>query len=678
MRHVNPERTPTTRTPVRRSARREALGCGLLLAFGLVGTATAQTGDGGRRIVYGDGGRAPAILADPSTAATPGMVDESALRYYASQKQTVRMKAEIGRLKRLYPGWSEPPDLDSLKPSPPEEAPLWDLFTAGRFDDLRHAIADRHAADPNWQPSEELARKLRRAEFRSRIGGAGTARPDEVVRLYRADPEALDPGDVESIWTIADSLGETGSGEEALALYRSVLEGNADTGARRATIQKAMAHLTMARAEQLIAMGRGEMGRGEAERGKDGAKDGAKAEFDPIRLDITRARIAAFLHDDPAQEPSAAELSAFQTYARASNDPGQTGLLGWYGYRRRQYRDALDWFKLAIAHGGDAMVAHGLAHTLRALDRTREAEEVAYAWRDRFVGNEILYVDLLERKLTQANPPFIEPARIERYAKVVTASGSGEGAQALAWYAYNSCQFDSALEWFQRGVAWLPGETTVFGYALTLQRLKRQREYLEVVNRYDGLFPKVVDMVFREEPGGPPLPCQAGAAPQARQAPAPAPAPEPSYGRVPKPGPVPGVAAGLPPAVQRKEFPLAVALDNPLRFPAPSALRPLVEVAPGAYAREPVLPPAPLVARRVPGAGPMPYERYGFALLPSYGGSDKAATLPPPPEGTIWRQQEAERAAGGGRTVSEDDRFSVPGRASSLEGPGRGSQRGLP
>ncbi|KQP10100.1 hypothetical protein ASF28_02775 [Methylobacterium sp. Leaf99] len=659
-----------------RDAARVAKACsGLLLAVGFAGAAAAQTPASRGQVVYGDGARAPAILAAPTTAATPGMVDESALRYYASQKQTARMKAEIGRLKRLYPGWTEPQDLDTLKPSPPEEAPLWDLFTAGRFDDLRDAIANRRASNPAWQPSEELNRKLRRAEFRNRVTALGRKGAEDVVGLYRDDPGALDPSDVESIWTIADGLAVMGSGEEAQGLYRSVLEGNADAGARRATILKAMAHLKMALAEDLIALGRGE-----AERKSDGKPDG-KAEFDPIRLDITRARIAAFLHDDPAEEPKTADLVAFQAYAKASNEAGQTGLLGWYGYKRRQYRDALDWFKLAISQGGDAMVAHGLAHTLRALNRMRDAEEVAYAWRDRFIGNEILYVDLLERRLTQANPPFIEPGRIERYAKVVAASGSGEGAQALGWYAYNSCQFEAALEWFQRGVAWLPGETTVLGYALTLQRLKRQREYVETINRYDGLFPKVVDLLFREDAGGPPLPCQAAASPQAaprQAAPAATPAPESSYGRVPKPGGPAAAGTALPAAIQRKEFPIPVALDNPLRFPAPSAQRLVAEAQPGTYVPDPSLPPAPLVARRVPGAGPMPYERYGFTLLPSYGGSDKPSTLPLPPAGTLWRQQEAERSSVPGRSVSEDDRFAAPGRASALEAAGANAQRGLP
>ncbi|MDV2988091.1 UNVERIFIED_CONTAM: hypothetical protein Q9R58_27695 [Methylobacteriaceae bacterium AG10] len=635
-----------------------------LLAGAMPAAAQGAPPEAAPRVVYGDGARAPAIVVDPETGGTPGMVDESALRYYASQKQTARMKAEIARLKRLYPGWTEPADLDTLQPSPPEEAPLWDLFTAGRFQDLRAAIAARRSLEPNWQPSEELARKLRRAEFRNSIKAAAERNApgktsEEVVALYRADPGALDPSDLESLWIIADALAVTGAGEDAYDLYKSVLDGSADAGARLATIQKAMSHLKMDQAERLIAMGRS-------------SQEGA-SEFDAIRLDITRARIAAFLHDEPAQTPTLADLTAFQTYARKSGDPSQTGLLGWYAYKRRQFREALEWFKLAIGRGGDAMVAHGLAHTLRELNMLREAEEVAYAWRDRFVGNELLFIDVLERKLTLANPPFIEPARIERYAKVVIASASGEGAQGLAWYAYNSCQFDTALEWFQRAVAWMPSETTVFGYALTLQRLKRQRPYLEVVNRYDGLFPKVVDMLFREDPGGPPLPCAGPQPPPARSAAQARPEPKPdapSYGRVPRPDAAGVGAQGgtVPAAVQRNEFPLSVPLDNSLRYPPASLQRALADpVAPGTYAREPVTARPPLVARRVNGAGAMPYERYGFALLPGYNGLDKPEGLAPPPPGTLWQDQQAER--GRAAASPESDRFSVPSRLSSGAGP---------
>ena len=193
------------------------------------------------------------------------------------------------------------------------------------------------------------------------------------------------------------------------------------------------------------------------------------------------------------------------------------------------------------------MIAHGLAHTLRRLGMVREAEEVAYAWRE----------PLREQRHPVHRPPRSGPdegdaalrrARTDRALRPGHARAArGEGAQALAWYAYNSCQFDAALEWFHRGVAWFPKEATVYGYALTLKRLKRQKEFLEIVNRYDGLFPKVVELLFPEErPDQPPTPCEqktetrkpeARTAGDARGQPlmAPPDAQQPLWSRVPKP-----------------------------------------------------------------------------------------------------------------------------------------------
>ncbi|WP_019906627.1 hypothetical protein [Methylobacterium sp. 77] len=654
-RPVTATSTAQAKSPMGRAKRLTLLGGVSLVGLYLVIPAAGQAEN------PDETARAPAIIAAPGSSAAAGMVDESALRYYASQKQTVRMKAEAARLKHLYPGWTEPTDLDTLQPSPPEEAPLWDLFTAGRFDDLDAAIAARRAADPNWRPSDELARKLLRASFRSRLKTFASARKNtEVVALYRADPTALDPSDVESYWTTAEALAGEGGAAEAFGLYKSVLDTSNDAGARLATIQKAMANLPMTLAEKLIAMGRTD-------------PEGA-SEFRGIANDITRARIVADLHGEPAQEPSPAEMAAFQAYARSSGEPSQTGLLGWYSYNHRQFRAALDWFKLAISRGGDAMIAHGLAHTLRELGMLREAEEVAYAWRDKYVGNSILFIDLMGRKLTQANPSFIDLDRISRYAKVTLATASGEGAEALGWYAYNSCQFDAALEWFQHAAAWLPGESALTGYALSLQRLKRTRDYLTIVNRYDGLFPKVVDLLFREGPAGPPLACAASADAAPPQAARPAPGapanPAPSalarnaaaYGRVPKPDPS-GDAQVKPLPIQRNEFPLAVPSENALRYAPPSLARIASDRQDGAFLAEPsASKPVPLVARRVPGAGPMPYERYGYNLLPGYDGSERPTVQSEPGEGTLWRTQQAARSRGvQERGPSETDRFTLPG-----------------
>ena len=90
------------------------------------------------------------------------------------------------------------------------------------------------------------------------------------------------------------------------------------------------------------------------------------------------------------------------------------------------------------------MTAHGLALTMLKLGSRRDAEEVAYTWREQLANNMILFIDILETDLTKEVPPFVEPERLARYAQVTLKTQSGEGAQGLAWYAYNSCQFETA------------------------------------------------------------------------------------------------------------------------------------------------------------------------------------------------------------------------------------------
>ena len=57
----------------------------------------------------------------------------------------------------------------------------------------------------------------------------------------------------------------------------------------------------------------------------------------------------------------------------------------------------------------------------------------------------------------------------------------------------------------------------------------------------------------------------------------------------------------------------------------------------------------------------MPYESYGFNLLPGYDGSERPSTLSEPGEGTLWRAQQASRNRGPQeRAASEADRFTLP------------------
>jgi tetratricopeptide (TPR) repeat protein len=688
--------------PFRLAAAVAALAAGSAVVAGL-SPAQAQTLAAATDAVrLSDGAPAPGgvaagagAIAAGASRATPGAVaagasldmrpkrdvDESALRYYAAQKDHGRVDAEIRRLKALYPDWTAPEDLwTTPEQGPPDETALWDLFSQDRMDELKAVIDARKKAEPGWEPSRDLDLKIRRKVARRVVIALWNEKKwKELVAYAQSDPMVAEIGDVDILWSLAEGFANAKQKSGALAIYTSILTSSTDPAERIGTVHKAIAFLQMADVEKLVAMGK-----------KDAE---GKNEFDVILVDIVRARISAYLHDERKEEVIESDLKVFQDYAKEAGDPNQPGLVAWYRYKRQQFKEGLDWFKLALSKGGDSMIAHGLAHALRELGHFRETEEVAFAWREKLINNRILYVDILERDLTREIPPYVETERLARYGRLAAEDASGEAAQALAWYAYNSCQFEVALEWFERAMAWLPKQETVYGYALTLRRLKRDQAFLEVVNRADGLHPKVVELVFPEERYRPPTPCEIssweqarwweaflaqnpwvqqnkndavkensrplpgrqGVAPTVRHGDGPYtagydgfvqnalhdPLGRYSWGVVTGPtGKVypqwrPEDSTFYPPVFNQIElpgqdkFPLAVLPENPLRFAALPGVRDAVETATkppaattpaaasGVFARDPYPGPYPIIARRVADVGSMPYEKFGGVVLPN-------------------------------------------------------------
>ncbi|QGM47633.1 hypothetical protein [Methylocystis heyeri] len=620
--------------------------------------------------------------------------DDYALRYYASLNQTNRVNAEISRLQRLYPGYEPPADLYSKQTEGDvDETPLWTLYTANKLDELRKTIASLESENAGWKPSSDLMLKVRRKEMRGRIASlTQEGRWQDLVEFVKTDGLNATDQDVDIEWMIAEALARTKQTNEAVALFKAILMSSKDQQILIATLQKAMGVLRMADVETLLAT---------LPPGADGS-----SQYQSLMTDITRGRIAAYLHDERAEEPPAADVASFENYARESRESDQLGLVAWYDYKRRDFRNALEWFKAAIENGGDAMIAHGLAHTLRALGKMREAEEVAYAWRTPLVNNGILFVDLLERDLTRETPPFIESDRLARYARATMEMASGEGAQALGWYAFNSCQFDIALFWFERAAAWLPKDATVYGYALALRRLKQEKPFYEIANRYDGLDAKVIELLFPDNYYHPPSPCDGKNAAQLHgpavralgyvsPGPAMIPGAAPNYDPSAYSSPTRDQKNSSDPASQaavdeleaarilrnlKGKFPVAVISDNPLRFlPLPLQNGAGRQTLPGldpSLRPDPGRASMPLVARRVPGVGAMPYERYGFSLLPAWNGQE-AASWPPAsmqiaPAGTQWANQEADPAHSGAASLDATPNYygSVGAPLASPQFPG--------
>ena len=124
---------------------------------------------------------------------------------------------------------------------------MWDLFTAGRFDELRTAISVRQSADPGWQPSEDLARKLNRGTLRSAARAAvRDGAWEAIIARVKASQETVQNLDIDIAWTLAEAYARTGDLAQASTVYRTLLTEQTDAGLRLATVQKAMAAMPIA------------------------------------------------------------------------------------------------------------------------------------------------------------------------------------------------------------------------------------------------------------------------------------------------------------------------------------------------------------------------------------------------------------------------------------------------
>ena len=397
-------------------------------------------------------------------------VDETALRFYAGQKNRARVEAEIKRLRYLHPTWKVPANLYASGTGD-DEQPLWDLFAAGRTEELRLAIQTREKREAGWRPSADLLAKMARAETAAQIKTLSeTKDPTRVLAVAAAHPDALSCATVDLDWRVADAFVAVGSPERAYDIDAAILKNCKNRDERLATVRKAVDLLPAADVDRLIAAGAV-------------LADGS-GEFDDVRLDLARRQIGTVLSTPPAATDKAAEevpassLDVLGTVTLRSGDASDAALLGWYGYRHGRWAEADGWFKLGLqSSGGDGKLAEGHALALKELGHVDEAEQLAHAWRERSGVMRDLFVTLMTARLGLVDASAIDPTETADFTAILMAERSAAAAGALGWTAYGRGDFDAAALWFGRAVDWsgsgeLP-DKIVEGYGLTLKRLGR-------------------------------------------------------------------------------------------------------------------------------------------------------------------------------------------------------------
>ena len=384
---------------------------------------------------------APAPTSPPAPGGLP-QVDESALRYFASQGDTRRVNAEIARLRALYPNWNPPSDLSQLSsggaqaPVDPIIERLWNLYKEDKIAEVRAAIAERQSSDPNWKPPEELLTALESVEARRRLTNASDAGQwRTVLSVATETPALLTCTNVDVMWRVAEAFAKTDQISRARDVYTYLMSTCTNPGERLATLQKALALLPDTQVTDLLQYER---------------KTGAETDnFDTIREELARRRVESASNDSKTTATSE-DLAVVERMTRNTDESGAVLVLGWYNYHHGNPARALELFKTALDRNGGPKAAEGYAMSLRELERLVEAEAFAYEWREKAPENMKVYLDIATALLSQDPPPRLEARVVAHVVPVVTSQRFPDGAQALGWYSYNTNQFQTARDWFRR------------------------------------------------------------------------------------------------------------------------------------------------------------------------------------------------------------------------------------
>jgi cellulose synthase operon protein C len=466
------------------------VGSAITIAVAILGFAAIaqQTGSGSDQ----PPAESPPASTPPANGSQP-QVDESALRYFASQGDTRRVNAEIARLRALYPNWTPPSDLSQLSGAAAAAAPdplierLWNLYREDRIAEVRAAIAERQSSDPNWKAPEELVTALETVEARRRLTNASdTGQWRTVLQVATEAPSLLTCVNVDVLWRVAEAFARTDQPNRTRDVYTYLLQNCANQGERLATLQKA---LTLLPEQQVTALLQFERKTGEA-----------PDDFTAIRDELARRRVERASLDSKVTA-SAEDLAVVERLIQNTNEAGPVLILGWYNYHHGNPARGLELFKTALDRNGGTKAAEGYAMSLRALERLSDAEAFAYEWRERAPENMKIYLDVATALLSQDPPPRLEPPVIARIVPVVTAQRFSDAAQALGWYSYNTEQIRTARDWFRTALTWkADDEASAYGLALTTQRLTDRAGFNAVVAQWRGRSQRIADLADGANP----------------------------------------------------------------------------------------------------------------------------------------------------------------------------------
>ncbi|TBC77722.1 cellulose synthase [Rhizobium ruizarguesonis] len=420
----------------------------------------------------------------PQQAAAPAQpaVDESALRYFASRGDKVRLQAEISRIQALYPNWVPPADPLAVPQNGDKQLEaMWQLYSDGRYAELRKAVADRQAADAGWQPPADLLDRLDVAEARARLVNASDLKQyATVVDIAAATPSLLTCSEVDVLWRVAEAFIQTERAQRGQDAYTYILKNCANPAERQATVEKASTLLAYQPMQALLTLERP-------------AADGSK-EFDAIRDNLTR-RFMAEGNDDPKLVIAPDYIARLEKLAETGGLASDALLLGWYQLRRNNDADAEKWFRAARAKQDSAAASQGLALALIARKAPEEAEDVMFRWRADSEDATSTYLAATANLMALQPPADLAEDVLHRIATEVIARKYVPTAQQFGWYARSLNQFQTAARWFETALAWKSDdEPSAYGLVITREQLSDRKAVLDLQRAWAGRSSRITNL----------------------------------------------------------------------------------------------------------------------------------------------------------------------------------------
>ena len=426
--------------------------------------------------------QAPDPRATQPASADMPEVDLSALRYFAARGDTQRLQAEIARLRALYPNWTPPADpLAIPENGDPRLDAMWQLYTDGRYAEVRKAIADRQQAEPGWQPPDNLTGMLSLAEARQRLVNASDLKQyPTVVDTAANNPSLLTCGEVDVLWRVADAFANTDRMGRARDAYLYILNNCTVASDRLATVQKASALLPAEMMDELLA------------KEKPGA-DG-QLEFEPVKNDLARQFVAKAGEKEGIAVPSA-YVMRLQRLAETDKLASDALLLGWYNIRQKNMAEAEKWFRKAREEEDSASASQGLALALIDRNEPREAEDVMYKWRKASDDALATYLAATANLLALEPPVVLPPEVLQRIAAETVAQKDAATAQQFGWYSLAFRQTPLALQWFSTALGWKPDdEPSAYGMAVSYHDLRNLAGLRGIQQQWGGRSQRIADV----------------------------------------------------------------------------------------------------------------------------------------------------------------------------------------